>query len=289
MGHPAGILDAAPESPWGFPVGLFADRADRPRLPDGLGSQRARRRFPRAGPCLDVGCGAGASSLPLAGARPPALRRGRLGRRCSQAFRERVEAAGIDVHDRRGDLARRGRRRRRSRTSSSATTSVYNVPEPRAVRRALSGHATRRVVLELTQAHPAQQPQRPLDAVPRPRATDAARPPTTSPPSWPRPDLAAGREDWEPADWAAGFTRREDLVAFIRKRLCLTADRDPEIWEAIERPRRRAGRDDRAAPQAERDALVGRARPATADTEISSQSGGRRPDRPLGSKDRARQ
>ena len=65
---PAEILAAAPESPWGFPVGLFRSRARRagsgPPTPSTL---EAARHLPDRGGVLDVGAGAGAGSLPLAG------------------------------------------------------------------------------------------------------------------------------------------------------------------------------------------------------------------------------
>jgi hypothetical protein len=149
-----------------------------------------------------------------------------------EAFRERVEAAGIECTTLAGtwpDVA------------GAAPIAdvvvchhvVYNVPEPVPFVRALSDHATRRVVLELTQAHPLSNLNdlwmrfHGLERPSRPIADDFAA-------VLEQLDIAPGRERWEPVDWAAGFTRREDLVAFIRKRLCLTADRDPEIWEAIE-------------------------------------------------------
>ena len=66
---PEEILAAAPESPWGFPVGLFRARAERA----GAGNRQtpsnreAARWLPPGGSVLDVGAGAGAASLPLAG------------------------------------------------------------------------------------------------------------------------------------------------------------------------------------------------------------------------------
>ena len=64
----------APESPWTFPVDLFASRADAAArqfepTPSNL---RALEALPEHGAVLDVGCGAGAASLPLA------VRAGRL-------------------------------------------------------------------------------------------------------------------------------------------------------------------------------------------------------------------
>src|SRR5262249_53587807 len=64
---PQPILDAAPESPWGFPVELFASRADASTVMElSPSNRRAREVLPEGGSVLDVGCGAGAASLPLA-------------------------------------------------------------------------------------------------------------------------------------------------------------------------------------------------------------------------------
>src|SRR6185503_8392943 len=66
---PAEIIAAAPESPYGFPTELFRTRGERARAasdptPTTL---RALERLPEGGRVLDVGCGGGATSLPLAG------------------------------------------------------------------------------------------------------------------------------------------------------------------------------------------------------------------------------
>jgi SAM-dependent methyltransferase len=226
---PQAILDAAPESPWGFPVALFANRADRPRLPT-ASDRRALEGLPEGGSVLDVGCGAGASSLPLV------ERAGRLSgvdgsAGMLEAFRERVEAAGIECTTVEGtwpDVAG-------GVPVADVVVChhvVYNVPEPVPFVDALSGHATRRVVLELTQDHPLGNLNdlwmrfHGLERPSRPTADDFAD-------VLAQMGIQPGREDWAPGDWSGGFARREDLVAFIRKRLCLTADRDPEIWEAI--------------------------------------------------------
>jgi hypothetical protein len=109
---------------------------------------------------------------------------------------------------------------------------VYNVPDPVPFIRALSAHARTQVVLEMTQRHPLSDLNdlwirfHGLERPTRPTADDFEAVLTEM-------GITPQRRKWEPADWSGGFTRREDLVAFIRKRLCLTADRDPEIWEAI--------------------------------------------------------
>src|SRR4029453_6519528 len=65
---PAQILAAAPEPPWSYPVGVFRSRArragSRPATPS---NREAARHLPEGGTVLDVGAGAGAASLPLAG------------------------------------------------------------------------------------------------------------------------------------------------------------------------------------------------------------------------------
>ena len=65
---PAPILEAAPESPWGFPAELFRRRAATPDVVTPT-TTRAAEVLPAGGSVLDVGCGGGATSLPLA---PPA-------------------------------------------------------------------------------------------------------------------------------------------------------------------------------------------------------------------------
>src|SRR5215218_7516140 len=55
---PAEILAAAPESPWGFPVGLFRSRARRAgEGPPTPSTTEAARHLPDGGSVLDVGAG----------------------------------------------------------------------------------------------------------------------------------------------------------------------------------------------------------------------------------------
>ncbi|HKC74769.1 MAG TPA: class I SAM-dependent methyltransferase, partial [Chloroflexota bacterium] len=87
---PPAILAAAPESPWGFPTELFERRADAVPAEPTPSTQRALEALPEGGSVLDVGCGAGAASLPLA------ARAGHLigvdpSAEMLRAFRRRVE------------------------------------------------------------------------------------------------------------------------------------------------------------------------------------------------------
>src|SRR3989442_8618469 len=62
---PEEILARAPESPWGFPVELFASRAQAGPRNLAPSNRRALEALPEGGSALDVGCGAGAASLAL--------------------------------------------------------------------------------------------------------------------------------------------------------------------------------------------------------------------------------
>ena len=71
MGDPAEILEAAPESPFGFPAELFVRRGERSiddaaRPEPTPTTERAQEALGDGGTVLDVGVGGGATCLPLA-------------------------------------------------------------------------------------------------------------------------------------------------------------------------------------------------------------------------------
>ncbi len=228
---PPEILARAPESPWGFPVGLFRARAEHARAQEPTPSNReAMRWLAPGGTVLDVGAGAGAASLPLAG------RAGRIvavdeSAGMIEAFLSAARATGVEV----GGV--QGRWPDVAGEVGPADVVVchdvlYNVQDLAPFAAALTAHARRRVVAQITERHPlsALAPLwrrfHGLDRPQGPSAADAAAALRSL-------GLAVERQDWT-SPHAGSFERFEDLVAFTRRRLCLPAERDPEVAEALE-------------------------------------------------------
>ena len=220
---PPEILEAAPEPPWGFPPALFrVPDADPGAAPPSR--RRALEALPDGGAVLDVGAGGGAASLPLC---PPAGRLVAVDESAGMlaSLAERVDGLGVaheEVQGRWPDVA----------SAVPAADVVvchhvfYNVPDLVPFALALTDHARRRVVAELTDTpplppqrglwqhfHGIDRPQGPTAddavAVLREVGLDVAVERFLVPPR-PRPD----RPEW---------------VAFVRRRLCLPAHREGEL------------------------------------------------------------
>jgi SAM-dependent methyltransferase len=230
---PQDILEAAPESPWTLPTEPFRRRAER----SGAGSAtptttRALEVLPPGGSVLDVGSGSGATSLPLTN------RAGRIvavdasaamlaGLTATAATRgvdmETIEGTWPDVADRapRCDVAVCGH-------------VLYNVPDLDPFLRALDQHAQRRVVVELTEHHPLAWM---ADLWQRFHGIVFPGGPTAGDAIEIVQDLGYGvhRDERQPAPDAShgGFERRQDAIALVRRRLCLSPDRDAELAEAL--------------------------------------------------------
>jgi SAM-dependent methyltransferase len=227
---PEEILAAAPESPWGCPVGLFRSRARRAgSVPATPSNREAARLLPPGGTVLDVGAGGGAASLPLAGAagrlvavdESPAM---------VAAFLAAAEAAGVPAE------AVEGRWPEVAGRVAPADVVVchhvlYNVADLAPFADALTGHARHRVVVELTDRHPLVglgplwRRFHDLERPTGPSADDAAA-------ALEALGLRLARQDWESLD-RFGFDDFDELVAFTRRRLCLPARRDPEVAAAL--------------------------------------------------------
>lgn len=233
---PDRILRQAPAAPWAHPPERFrvdpaalraATAADTP-------SQRAARdALAGGGTVLDVGCGGGGSSLPLAGRGLTAVVGVDEQAAMLAQFAEAAEALGVphtEVQGRWPDVAH---------LVPVVDVVVchhvaYNVAPIVPFLRALTGRARRRVVVELPDHHP----MTPLTPLWR-HFWDLDRP--TEPSSslfvevvrslgveahvtrWDRPPSPRS------GGGAAGGPPDPAHVASVRQRLCLTADRDPEV------------------------------------------------------------
>lgn len=225
---PDEILAAAPEDPWIHPVAMFAVDGD---VPDSRSHARAREALPEDGSVLDVGCGGGRASLAL-------LPRAGVvtGVDTSEAMLARFSAAA----DARGVEHAEVLGRWPDVVDGCPAADVvvchhvaYNVADLPPFLRALGDRALRRVVLELPTTHPLTHMsplwQRfwGLERPTRPTAQDC---------------LAVAREAgidavldvWDDEPFETRTTLDLDQrVHYLRVRLCLPADREPEVREAL--------------------------------------------------------
>ncbi|HEX6675097.1 MAG TPA: methyltransferase domain-containing protein [Actinomycetes bacterium] len=251
---PEEILAAVPDSPWELPVGLFRRRADQARERAPTPSDReAARWLPPGGTVLDVGAGGGAASLPLAGGgsggleseagtqaagghakpsgSPPVNKANRLvavdeSAGMLEAFRTATRQAQVaaetvlghwpEVADRVG-----------AADVVVCYDVLYNVQDLEPFARALTAHARHRVVAQLGERHPLVE-EAPLwrtfhhlDRPDGPTADDAEA-------ALRALGLVVERQDWT-AGPRASFATFDDLVAFLRRRLCLPREREAEL------------------------------------------------------------
>ncbi|MGH2784138.1 MAG: class I SAM-dependent methyltransferase [Actinomycetota bacterium] len=227
---PPEILAEAPEDPWAYPVGHFIRAVEDALVRETPSVRRALAGLPVGGTVLDVGCGAGAASLPLgqhAGAIVGVDQSGEM----LDAFAERAGALGIahyEIEGRWPDVAERV-------VPADVVVChhvLYNVPALVPFAHALSRRAQRRVVIEITAEHPRSwesalwrelhRIERPL----RPTADDAIEVLSDI-------GYSVSVERWARAA-AFAAAPKEELVAMVRVDLCLPAERDAEIARVLE-------------------------------------------------------
>ena len=217
---PDEILAQAPEPPWGFPVELF--RA-QPEAADSPSRRRAAEALADGGSVLDVGCGGGGAAMALA---PPAGLVVGVDSAPDMltAFAEAADAKGVGHREVEGAWP-----------AVSAEVPVvdvvvchhvfYNVADLPPFAAALSAHAGRRVVVEMTAKHPLtalaplwrhfhgiDRPDGPTALLAEDVLREAGVEPTVE--TWTRPA--------RPVD-------REVYVRMNRRRLCLPVDAEPEV------------------------------------------------------------
>jgi SAM-dependent methyltransferase len=229
---PDEIVAAAPESPWGYATECFRRRGEAaPDAKPTPTTRRALEALPEGGTVLDVGVGGGGTSLPLAAraglivgfdAQPDML----------QGFLANAERAGVQARAVAGTWPDDATDVEQVDVVVAGHV-VYNTAELEPFARALGEHARHRVVLELTWEHPLAWMRdlwmhfHALERPAGPTADDAEA-------VLRELGLPIEREDRLVKDpGSGGFARREDAIHTVRKRLCLPAERDPEIAEQL--------------------------------------------------------
>jgi SAM-dependent methyltransferase len=226
---PDALVAAAPAPPYIFDPAVFTAAADDAlaREADSPSDRVARAALPAGGSVLDVGAGAGAASLRL---RPGRIVAVDPSAELLAALGERAGVAGIPavlVEDRWPDAAPR---------APAADVVVchhvaYNVPDLAAFATALDGHAARRVVVELTAVHPLawMAPYwMALHGLPRPdepTADDAIAVLVEL-------GLEVHDQRWQ-RDLQMIGESTDDAILRIARRLCLPADRLPELRAVV--------------------------------------------------------
>jgi SAM-dependent methyltransferase len=212
------ILAAAPESPYGFPPGLFGSDRRPGRTVDVV-----REVAPAS--VLDVGCGGGRASIPVGAAELLAVD-------SSPEMLERYRAAAAPTPvrtwcgawpDVAGDVP--------TADVAVAADVVYNVPDVAEFVAALTDHARRRAVVELSDVHPWTSMGalwRHFHGQDRPTGPSAE----LFGEVLAELGIAAGSAtESRPDPWQDA---PDDVVlAFTRRRLCLPVEREPEVAEAM--------------------------------------------------------
>jgi SAM-dependent methyltransferase len=228
---PEEITSAVPDSPWVLPRRQFARRAAAMRAaPSGPSFDLEWAALDPPGSVLDVGAGAGAASLPLA---PRATRITAVDTDDAmlESFSDQATMAGVHAELVSGtwpDVAP-------VVASASVVTChhvLYNVPDVGPFLEALTDHASRLVVVEMTAWHPLT-PLNPLwyrlhglrrpDA---PRAADVVEILTAM-------GLSPRVEHWVRHSGGMEYDNFADLVDVTRRRLCLPLGRVGELETAL--------------------------------------------------------
>jgi len=233
-GIPEAILAAAPEEPWVFPRSVFAGRAKHQVAKrDGPSFRLADEALAEGGSVIDVGSGAGAASLPLAGKAScitavdtdpgmlAALAEVAAAMPAPHASVEQVVGRWPEVAPAVGPA-----------DVVCCHHVLYNVPNLRPFVEALTDHARARVVVEMTEVHPTE-PMNPLWL----RFHGLVRPVG---PTWEDAAEAVrslgyevGVDRWDTAPLHV-YDSFDEMVAFHRRRLCLPATADPEVADALQ-------------------------------------------------------
>lgn len=218
------ILAAAPESPYGFPPGLFGSRAGAPTTHAAI-----RGSLPDAGTLLDIGCGGGAASIPLA-PYVGSLLAVDSSAELLEVYAGAAAAAGVPVRTWHGVWSAVAANVPGADVAVAANV-VYNVPDIGGFLQTMTEHARHRVVIELTDSHPwtgmaalwkhfhgQERPTGPTTADFLAVITELGY------------DASVSTFE-RPMAWAQASP--DVILAFNRRRLCLPVERESEIAAAM--------------------------------------------------------
>jgi SAM-dependent methyltransferase len=227
---PGHISAAVTESPWVLPRQVFARRADRlAGTPSGASYDLAWAALDPPGSVLDVGAGAGAASLPLL-ARATALTAVDGDAAMLALLAERATAQGVSVrcvHGSWPDAAPQV-------PAADVVTChhvLYNVPGLAPFVTALTAHARRLVVIEITASHPLVTLNElwlrfhGLRRPDGPTATDVLRILVAM-------GLRPGYRRWR-RPGGVDYASFEELADVTRRRLCLPPERAGQVAGAL--------------------------------------------------------
>jgi SAM-dependent methyltransferase len=228
---PDDILRAAPEDPYEYPREPFERRGLQAWVAkDSPTTARATEALrDGGGTVLDIGVGGGGTSLPLREAAATIIGVDES----SSMLDAFTRAAGALGTASTGVLGTWPDVSPMVPSADVVTCGhvLYNVQDIAPFVNGLQAKARRRVVLEITERHPWAWMR---DLWLRFHGLERPRGPTADDALAAIAELgirAAAQE--RPAEGHAGFERREEAVAIIRRRLCLSASRDPEVEEAL--------------------------------------------------------
>jgi len=225
---PPEILALAPESPWIHPVAMFTVDGE---IADSPSHRRAREGLLEGGSVLDIGCGGGRAAMALV---PPAAHV--IGVDHQAGMLEQFAAAaaerGVAHQEVLGDWP-----------DSSPRTPVadvvvchhvaYNVAEIVPFLEALTAHARRRVVVEIPTAHPLASMAplwRQFWNLERPTGPTAENLLLVALEA----GIGASMQTWVDDSFSAtSKTSAAEQARFMRIRLCLDPQREPEVAAAL--------------------------------------------------------
>ena len=229
---PEELLAAEPASPFFFDPTVFIKAADEAlgRAEDSPSDAAARESLPDGGTVLDVGVGAGAASLRLA-ARAGHIIGVDLSRELLDVFADRARGLGVGHTTVEGGWPEVA-----PRTSPADVVLchhvVYNVADLAGFANALTSHATRRVVVELTTTQPLAWMTPYWEAVhglgqpDRPTVDDAVEVLASL-------GLDVRQHRWQRRLQMIGESNA-DHVTRIARRLCVGLDRHAEVQRLLE-------------------------------------------------------